>query len=48
VSVTSIMSLNKLFFYEFQSDYTRADRTRRITVIPLVKAEERELMTGFF
>ncbi len=36
VSVTSIMSLNKLFFYEFQSDYTQADRTRRITVIPTV------------
>ena len=36
VSFTSFMSLNKLFFYEFQSDYTRADRTRCITVIPTV------------
>jgi hypothetical protein len=41
VSVTSIMSLNKLFSYEFQGDYTLADRTRHVTVIPTVLKRSR-------
>jgi hypothetical protein len=36
VSVTGLMSVNKLFHYEFMTDYTRADRTRRIVVVPMV------------
>jgi len=34
VSCTAVMSLNKLFNYEFMSEYTRSDRVRRVVVVP--------------
>lgn len=34
------MSLNKLFYYEHMNEYTRADRTRRIVVVPTVKVRK--------
>ncbi|KAG7358006.1 hypothetical protein IV203_014593 [Nitzschia inconspicua] len=36
VSVTSIMSCNKLFKYDAMNEYTRPDRIRRVVVIPTV------------
>jgi hypothetical protein len=36
VSTTLIMTVNTLFRYEDQSEYTKADRVRRVVVIPTV------------
>lgn len=36
ISVTGIMSANRLFNYKYMSDYTLPDRTRRLVVIPTV------------
>jgi hypothetical protein len=36
ISVTSVMSLNRLFSYKYMADYTIVDRTRRVVVVPTV------------
>ena len=36
VSTTLVMTVNDIFKYERQSDYTRKDMVRRITVVPTV------------
>ena len=36
ISVTSVMSANRLFNDKYMADYTRADRTRRVVVVPTV------------
>ena len=42
VSVTLLMSVNNLFHYEHQSNYTRTDRVRRIVVVPTVARRDND------
>lgn len=46
VSVTILVSVNRLFNYEFMEEYTASDRTRRVNVVPTVlqRANKRDLM----